>query len=147
MVNNTPQIFFEDQEGILKRKFKRYRKSNFLTDIQIIGQDGSVFIHKMVILQKLPRLAEFLCDICDHMAETTFILPEVSKSDLEKQVKNLYTFGIVSGVKELLGLSSSDSNKTKSEDQEKITPVIVDTYAPTIENRSTCLPVHLAAAS
>ena len=138
MVNNTPQIFFEDQEGILKRKFKRYRKSNFLTDIQIIGQDGSVFIHKMVILQKLPRLAEFLCDICDHMTETTFILPEVSKSDLEKQVKNLYTFGIVSGVKELLGFASSNSNKIKSEDQEEITPSIGDTDAPTIENDNKC---------
>merc|ERR1712129_283378 len=121
-MDSTCQLSFKDHDGFVKKRVKRFRKSNFLTDVQIIGQNGSVYLHKVIIQQKLPRIAQFLCELCDHLSETTFILPEVSKDDIEREVKNLYTFGIVSGVEELFGIGTgNNSNIVKLENESYVT--------------------------
>ena len=114
-MDNTYQLSFKDQDGFIKKKVKRFRKSNFLTDVEIIGQDGSVYLHKTMILQKLPRVAQLLCELCDHFSDTTFIIPEVSKNEIERAVKNLYTFGMVSGVEELFGMGNEIKCEEKAE--------------------------------
>ena len=90
----------------MRKKVKKFRKSSFLTDLHIICQNGSVSLHKIILFQKLPQVTSFLCNYCDPHSETTFILPEVDKEEIEREVKNLYAFGIASGVEELLGLQS-----------------------------------------
>ena len=101
---NMHHIASKDHDGLIKKKVKKFRKSNFLTDLHIICQNGSVSIHKILLLQKLPRLADFLCEFCDLHSDTTFILPEVAREDIEREVKNLYSFGIVSGLEDLFGV-------------------------------------------
>ena len=120
-MDNTCFLSSRDHVGIIRKKVKKFRKSNFLTDIHIVGRNGSVFLHKIILFQQLPQITSFLCDYCDHHAETTFILPEVSAEEIEREVKNLYAFGIVSGIEELLGVhSSKNSLRIKLENETKV---------------------------
>ena len=79
-----------DHAGLIKKKVKKFRKFNFLTDFHIVCDNGTVSIHKMIILQRIPYLAKLLCDICDFHSETTLMVPDVTKEDLEREVKTLY---------------------------------------------------------
>jgi hypothetical protein len=120
-MDSTCQLAFKDHEGVMRKRVKRFRQSNFLTDVEIMGEHGSVVLHKIVLLQKLPGIAPLLCDVCDHHADTTIIVPEVAREDIEREVKNLYTYGIVSGVEELFGIGKDiDVNTVKLEENAPI---------------------------
>ena len=120
-MDSTRHLAFKDHEGVIRKRVKRFRKSNFLTDVEIIGENGSVFLHKIVLFQKLPGIAQLLCDVCDHHEDTTIIVPEVAREDIEREVRNLYTYGIASGVEELLGIGkNSNMNTVKLEDDATI---------------------------
>ena len=81
-----------DQAGLIMKKVKKFRKSQFLTDVEIICQNGSVYLHKIILFQMLPKITSFLCDLCDIHGETIFIIPEVTREEMENEVKNLYSF-------------------------------------------------------
>jgi len=109
-------LLSETHHGMLQKKFKKFRKTNLLTDLHLICPDGTVSLHKIIILQKIPGLSPYLCDFCDHHSETFILLPDVDKGVLEKEVKNLYVHGTVSGLVELFGLKQKDINApTKDE--------------------------------
>merc|ERR1719369_1687927 len=104
-MSETYNLENKKHEGSIKKELLNFRKYNFLTDCRIICRDGSVVsIHKLLLLQKMPNFFRYLCDSCDHQSETALILPDVTKSDLEKEVENLYSFGTVSGLEEIFGL-------------------------------------------
>ena len=92
---------------MVRKKIKRFRKSNFLTDIEIICQDGPVYLHKVILCQMFPEISTLFCGYCDLHGDTVFIVPEGQKDEIEKEVKDLYSFGISSGLKELLGFSGN----------------------------------------
>ena len=92
---------------MVKKKIKRFRKSNFMADIEIICQDGPVYLHKVILCQMFPEISLLFCGNCDLHGDTVFILPDGRKDEIVKEVKNLYSFGIASGLKELLGFSGS----------------------------------------
>jgi len=70
--------------------------------------------------QMLPEVTSLLCGNCDPHAETIFILPEGVKEEVEKEVKNIYSFGLTSGLKQLLGIScGKKSLKVKTENEDK----------------------------
>jgi len=102
---------------MLKKKVKKFRKSEFLTDLYITCMDGMVSMHKMLLLQKIPYFSQYLCEICDHHSATFLILPDVTKSELEKEVRNLYSYGIVSGLEVLFGFKKSYHHQKQSEPQ------------------------------
>ena len=106
-MNNTCNIVNQEQAGLVRKKIKRFRKSNFLTDIEIICQDGPVYLHKVILCQMFPEISLLFCGNCDLHGDTVFILPEGRKDEIVKEVKNLYSFGISSGLKELLGFSGN----------------------------------------
>ena len=62
-------------------------------------------------------LSQYFCDFCDPHSETFISLPDVPKSDLEKEVKNMYIHGTVSGLVELLGLEKKDMLTNVKEEQ------------------------------
>ena len=96
-----------EHDNLMKKKAKKFRKSKFLTDVELIGHNGSVSLHKIILLQRLPILAQLLCEYCDHHANTTFILPDHTKEEIENEVKKLYTFGMVAGVEEMFGFKTN----------------------------------------
>jgi len=100
----------KNHEGMIKKKVKKFRKVEFLTDLYLMCKDGTVSMHKMLLLQKLPHFSKYLCEICDHHSATVIIMPDVTKSDLEKEVRNLYSFGVVSGLEVLFGFKKYDSH-------------------------------------
>ena len=102
---------------MLKKKVKKFRKSEFLTDLYITCMDGMVSMHKMLLLQKIPYFSQYLCEICDHHSATFLILPDVTKNELEKEVRNLYSYGIVSGLEVLFGFKKSYHHQKQSEPQ------------------------------
>jgi len=101
--------------GMIKKKVKKFRKSEFLTDLYITCMDGMVSMHKMLLLQKIPYFSQYLCEICDHHSATFLILPDVTKNELEKEVRNLYSYGIVSGLEVLFGFKKSYHHQKQSE--------------------------------
>ena len=105
----------KDHDEYLKKKVKTFRKSKFLTDFQIIGYNGSVSLHKIILLPKLPQLLKLLCDSCDFHSITALILPEVSKDEIEKEVKELYIDGNVKGLQQLLGFERQNFDSNPSE--------------------------------
>ena len=104
-----------DHNNLVKKKIKKFRRSKFLTDVEIIGQNGSVSLHKIMLLQQFPTLSQLLCDSCDHHSDTTFILPEVAREDIEREVKDLDAFGAAAGLAEMFGLK-----KTEDEDEQEL---------------------------
>ena len=92
----------------IKKKIKKFRNSNFLTDMQIVCQDGTVSAHKIIFLQKLQNFSRYLCPSCDHHSDTTIILPDIEKSEIQTEVKNLYSDGPVAGLEEILGFEKKD---------------------------------------
>ena len=106
-MDNTCLLSSKDHDNIMKKKAKKFRKSKFLTDVELIGHNGSVSLHKIILLQRLPILAQLLCEYCDHHSDTTFILPDLAKEEIENEVKKLYTFGVVAGVEEMFGLKTN----------------------------------------
>ena len=96
-MNGTSSIHSKDYAGKIKKKLKKFRNSNFLTDLHLVCHDGTVSMHKILFLQKLPSFAHFLCGSCDHHSETFVILPDSSKSDVQKEVKSLYSYGLGKG--------------------------------------------------
>jgi len=118
-MDGQPQPFYnlesKNHEGMIKKKVKKFRKVEFLTDIYFMCQDGTVSMHKMLLLQKLPHFSSYLCEICDHHSATFVVLPDVAKSDLEREVGNLYSFGIVLGLEVLLGFKKYDSHNKEKE--------------------------------
>jgi len=101
-------------EGLMRKRGKKFRKIGFLTDLNIVCTDGEVSLHKILLLRKLPQFSRYLCDICDHHSETYLILPDVTKSDLENEVKKLYSEGIVTaGLKVFLGFKSTNLDEKK----------------------------------
>lgn len=101
---NKCNIVAMEHVGVVRKKIKKFRKSNFLTDVEIICQNGSVYLHKLVLFQMMPEITSYLCNDCDGHADTVLIVPEGTKDEIEREVKNLYSFGIVSGLRELLGI-------------------------------------------
>merc|ERR1719318_2525222 len=74
-------------------------------------------MHKILLLHKIPDFSKYLCDSCDNHSETVLILPDVAKSDLEKEVKALYSLGIVSGLEEVLGFRNKDDASEHNDNQ------------------------------
>jgi len=99
----------QDHDEYLQKKVKTFRKSRFLTDCQIIGYNGSVPLHKIVLLPKLAQLEELLCVSCDLHSNTAIILPDISKDEIEKNVKALYIGGDLFGLKKLLGFNRTSN--------------------------------------
>merc|ERR1719318_652747 len=116
-------IVDEELPGMVRKKVKKFRKSNFLTDVEIICQDGSVYLHKVILCQMLPEVTSLLCGNCDPHADTVFILPEGGREEVEKEVKNVYSFGLASGLKQLLGIVGGKKSlivKTENEDTNSV---------------------------
>ena len=112
----------------IKKKIKKFRNSNFLTDMQIVCQDGTVSAHKIIFLQKLQNFSHYLCSSCDHHSDTTIILPDIEKSEIQTEVKNLYSDGSVAGLEEILGFEKKD--KPLEEESE------IETGNPQLELRN-----------
>ena len=72
-------------------------------------------VHKLLFLVNLPNFAKFLCDSCDQHSEISVILPDIEKSDLQKGIKNLYSYGSVSDLEELLGLKKERNHEIDEE--------------------------------
>ena len=104
-----------NHRGKVNKKFKKFRNSNFLTDLHLICQDGTVSVHKLLFLVNLPNFAKYLCDSCDQHSEISVILPDIEKSDLQKGIKNLYSYGSVSDLEELLGLKKERNHEIDKE--------------------------------
>ena len=100
-MENMCNIISMEQAGLIRKKVRKFRKSQCLTDVEIICQNGSVYLHKILLFQMLPKITSFLCDLCDNHGETIFILPEVTKEEIESEVKNLCSFGIILGLLEI----------------------------------------------
>jgi len=92
----------KNHTGKINKKLKKYKKSNFLTDLHLVCQDGTVSIHKILFLKKMQNFSQLLCNFCDHHSETFIILPDIATQDLEKEIKSLYSDGNISGLEELL---------------------------------------------
>merc|ERR1712129_175907 len=122
---NKCNIVAMEHVGVVRKKIKKFRKSNFLTDVEIICHNGSVYLHKLVLFQMMPEITPYLCNDCDGHADTVLIVPEGTKDEIEREVKNLYSFGIVSGLRKLLGISGNkkavplkqESNKESRPDE------------------------------
>merc|ERR1719318_2463372 len=74
-------------------------------------------MHKILLLHKIPDFSKYLCDSCDNHSETVLILPDVAKSDLEKEVKALYSLGIVSGLEAGLGFRKGGDASEHNDNQ------------------------------
>ena len=98
----------KNHEGKINKKLRKFKRSNFLTDLHLVCQDGTVSVHKILFLQKMENFSQLLCDICDHHSETYIILPDIAKQDLEKEIKSLYSFGNISGLEDLFWISKKD---------------------------------------
>ena len=104
----------------MKKKINRFRKTSFLTDLHLVCQDGTVSVHKIVFIKNMQEITDYLCDSCDHHSDTVMFLPDVVKSDLEKEVKNLYSHGIASGLEKLFGLKKKEMTDQLNKDNEVI---------------------------
>merc|ERR1712218_309698 len=108
-------ISHEDHFERIRKKMKKFRKREF-TDIKVICQDGSVLLHKIMLLSKVPEMKSLFCELCDHNGETLVILPDTAVDEIEKEIKSLYNDEEVVGLQNLLGLTNRRSIKIESEE-------------------------------
>ena len=119
-MGRTYNLSSQTQVGKMQRKINRFRKTSFLTDLHLVCQDGTVSVHKIVFIKNMQEITDYLCDSCDHHSDTVMFLPDVVKSDLEKEVKNLYSHGIASGLKKLFGFKKKEITDQLNKDNEVI---------------------------
>jgi len=100
--------------GKINKKLRKFKRSNFLTDLHLVCQDGTVSVHKILFLQKMKNFSQLLCSLCDQHSETFIILPDITKQDLEKEIKSIYSFGNASGLEELFWMSKTENEKSST---------------------------------
>merc|ERR1719319_1079494 len=97
--------------NMLRSSFYSAARAGESCDVTLVGGDGEVQVHKLILLAALPSLAPLLCSLCSHTEQVVLLLPGKSREALERARDNLYLFDDREDMKGLLGLLEEEQER------------------------------------
>ena len=107
----------QNHDTMLRQAFYTFCSSENSSDMKLVGKDGFVNCHKIVILKVFPKLKTIFCNYCTESHEDIVIMfPEVDQNLLRKARDDLYLFGDMSTMDTLFKSMKHDDNITNKQD-------------------------------
>ena len=89
----------QNHDTMLRQAFYTFCASEQNSDMKLVGRDGFVNCHKIVILKVFPKLKNIFCKYCSESHENVVIVfPEVDQAIIRKARDDLYLFGDTSSM-------------------------------------------------
>ena len=136
----------QSHDTMLRQAFYNFCSFEDTSDMRLVGDDGIVNCHKIVILKVFPNISTILCSTCDESHDPiTIIFPNVSVKVLKKARDDLYLFGDISAI-ETLFKAAMEVNSEYKIDIESLND---DTDSTDVEclntNRLSAISNHLSS--